>query len=94
MGKTDAEKLAELEAKMHAIRARASAIKTRQSAAQRKLEIRRRIILGGMLLERAKSDTRYARQVAAMIADLTRPADRTAFDGFKVSAAAEAAASG
>jgi hypothetical protein len=82
--KTDAERLADLEVRMAALKARADGIKARQQAEARKLDTRRKVLLGGMLLERAKADPRAAEQVRRMIAAFEREADRKAFDGFEV----------
>ena len=61
-------------------KARLQAIENRQSEAQRKLDTRRKIILGGMLLDAAGKDERYAKVVAALLARVERDNDRKAFE--------------
>lgn len=83
MAKTDAERLADLQAKMAQLQARAEAIQARQRAAQRKVETRRKVILGGLLLDRAQRDPRMAAFVAKLVGELTRAQDRKAFEGWQ-----------
>ena len=64
-------------------KARLQAIENRQSEAQRKLDTRRKIILGGMLLDAATKDERYAKVVAALLARVERDNDRKAFEGWE-----------
>ena len=64
-------------------KARLQAIENRQSEAQRKLDTRRKIILGGMLLDAAAKDDRYAKVVNALLARVERDNDRKAFDGWQ-----------
>lgn len=82
MAKNQQEKLAELEQKMAALKAKADAIKARQKAADRKLDTRRKIILGSMLIESASKDELAAKGLQSMIASLTRQADKKAFEGW------------
>ena len=71
-------------------RARLQAIENRQTEAERKLDTRRKIILGGLLLDAAAKDERYAKVVAALMARIDRDNDRKAFDGWTPPAAPEA----
>lgn len=80
MGKTDSERLAELQAKMAQLQAKAEAIEARQKERERKLDTRRKVILGGVLLERAEHDPRMAQFVAKLVSELTRTQDRKAFE--------------
>ena len=75
-------------------RARLQAIENRQTEAERKLDTRRKIIMGGLLLDAAAKDERYAKVVAALMARIDRDNDRKAFDGWTPPAATEAAAPG
>ena len=75
-------------------RARLQAIENRQSEAERKLDTRRKIIMGGLLLDAAAKDERYAKVVAALMARIDRDNDRKAFDGWTPPAASEVAAPG
>ena len=64
-------------------KARLQAIENRQSEAERKLDTRRKIIIGGLLLDAAAKDDRYAKVVNALLARLERDNDRKAFDGWE-----------
>ena len=64
-------------------KARLQAIENRQSEAERKLDTRRKIILGGLLLDAAGKDERYAKVVSALLARVERDNDRKAFDGWE-----------
>ena len=71
-------------------KARLQAIENRQSEAERKLDTRRKIILGGLLLDAAAKDERYAKVVAALMGRIDRDNDRKAFQGWTPPAAPEA----
>ena len=71
-------------------KARLQAIENRQTEAERKLDTRRKIILGGLLLDAAAKDERYAKVVSALMARIDRDNDRKAFDGWTPPAASEA----
>lgn len=75
-------------------KARLQAIESRQTETERKLDTRRKIIMGGLLLDAASKDERYAKVVAALMARIDRDNDRKAFDGWTPPATAEAAAPG
>ena len=75
-------------------KARLQAIENRQTEAERKLDTRRKIILGGLLLDAAAKDERYAKVVAALMGRIDRDNDRKAFDGWTPLAAPEAASPG
>lgn len=80
--KTEAERLADLEARKSALEAQMQEIQARQKERLRKADTRRKVILGGMLLAKAEQDERIARMVADMVKAVDRPADRSAFDGW------------
>lgn len=63
-------------------KARLQAIENRQSEAERKLETRRKIILGSLLLDAASKDERYTNMVTALIGRINRDQDRVAFEGW------------
>ena len=75
-------------------KARLQAIENRQSEAERKLDTRRKIIMGGLLLDAAAKDERYAKVVSALMARIDRDNDRKAFDGWTPPVAPEVAAPG
>lgn len=64
-------------------RARLSAAKARESQAERKRMTRRKVILGGALLERAERDERFARVIQNLMDGLSRDQDRKAFEGWE-----------
>lgn len=73
-------------------KARLQAIENRQGEVERKLDTRRKIIMGGLLLDAAGKDDRYAKVVSALLARIERDNDRRAFEGWE--APAPPAASG
>ena len=75
-------------------KARLQAIENRQTEAERKLDTRRKIILGGLLIDAAAKDERYAKVVSALMGRIDRDNDRKAFDGWTPPAAPEAGSSG
>ena len=69
-------------AKASQAKARLQALEARLSEASRKLDTRRKIILGGLLIDAASKDERYAKVIAALMARIERDHDRQAFDGW------------
>ena len=63
-------------------KARLQALEARLSEASRKLDTRRKIILGGLLIDAAIKDERYAKVVAALLGRIDRDQDRVAFEGW------------
>ena len=64
-------------------KARLQALEARLSDASRKLDTRRKIILGGLLIDAAGKDERYAKVVSALMQRIDRDNDRKAFDGWE-----------
>lgn len=56
------------------------AVKAREAAAERKKDTRRKIVLGGALLERAKADEEASAFVTRLIAGLAREHDKKLFE--------------
>ena len=82
-GETEIEKA---EKKLAQAKARLQGLKARASAKERKLDTRRKIILGGALLERAARGDEVARRIITDVtATLPRKADQSAFDGWDIS---------
>ena len=75
-------------------KARLQAIENRQSEAERKLDTWRKIIMGGLLLDAAAKDERYAKVVVALMARIDRDNDRKVFNGWTPPAAPEAVSPG
>ncbi len=73
------EQIAKAKLAVQQAKARLQAIENRQSVAERKLDTRRKIILGGLLLDAASKDERYAEIMSALIARVERDNDRKAF---------------
>lgn len=63
-------------------KARLQALEARLSDADRKLDTRRKIILGGLLIDAAGKDERYAKVIAALVGRIDRDQDRVAFEGW------------
>lgn len=82
MARTDEARLTVLRTKMDQLRAQAQALEARQRGRERKADTRRKIILGGLLLEAAARDERFARDVTDLLARLSRAQDRKAFEGW------------
>ncbi len=69
-------------------KARLQALKNREATRERKMDTRRKVILGGALLDLATRDSRAAAMIDRLIHHLPRANDRTAFDGWENPAAA------
>jgi len=60
-------------------KARLQALKNREATRQRKLDTRRKVILGGALLDLAERDSSAAAMLDRLIRNLPREQDRKAF---------------
>ena len=60
-------------------KARLQALRNREATRQRKLDTRRKVILGGALLDLAERDSGAAAMVDRLIRNLSRDQDRKAF---------------
>ena len=60
-------------------KARLQALRNREATRQRKLDTRRKVILGGALLDLAERDSGAAAMVERLIRNLSREQDRKAF---------------
>ena len=65
-------------------KARYDKIKARHTTAARKLDTRRKIIVGGALIEMAGRDAEAARLLSRVIDSVKREQDRKAFEGWDV----------
>ena len=63
-------------------KARLQALEAQLSEASRKLDTRRKIILGGLLIDAAGKDELYAKVVAVLLGRIDRDQDRVAFEGW------------
>lgn len=60
-------------------KARLQALKNREATRQRKLDTRRKVILGGALMDLAERDSSAAAMLDRLIRNLSREQDRKAF---------------
>lgn len=67
-------------------KARLRALRNREAVRQRKLETRRRVILGGALIDLEKRDDAAAAMLDRLVRNLSRDQDRTAFEGWALRA--------
>ena len=81
----------DLEAKIEAARkkavqakARLADLEARASQQARKLDTRRKIILGGLLIDAAEKDDRFSKVITSLVARIAREQDRKAFAGWSV----------
>lgn len=63
-------------------RARLQALKNREAAKERKLDTRRKVILGGALVDLAGRDDNARAMLDRLIRNLPRDQDRKTFDGW------------
>ncbi|WP_246185052.1 hypothetical protein [Paracoccus aestuariivivens] len=71
-------------------KARLQALKNREAAKERKLDTRRKVILGGALIDLATRDSNAAAMLDRLIRNLPREQDRVTFAGWNVRTAAVA----
>lgn len=60
-------------------KARLQALRNREATKQRKLDTRRKVILGGALMDLAERDSKAAAMLDRLIRNLSREQDRKAF---------------
>lgn len=64
-------------------KARYQALLARQNAEKRKLDTRRKVILGGLLVDAAGKDEHFSRVIDELLKRITRDHDRKAFEGWQ-----------
>lgn len=64
-------------------RAKLQALEARASQQVRKQDTRRKVILGGLLLDAAGKDERFSRTLSTLLERLTRDQDKKAFEGWQ-----------
>ncbi len=79
MAETSLEKL---ERQYEQAKARLQSARARKAAKDRKLDARRKIILGGALIEKAGRDPEVTRVLMSLVAGLSRVQDRKAFENW------------
>ncbi|MCW6037469.1 hypothetical protein K4A83_14475 [Spirulina subsalsa FACHB-351] len=65
-------------------KARLLALKNREATKARKLDTRRKVILGGALVDLAERDSNAAAMIERLLRNLPRDQDRKAFEGWDV----------
>lgn len=75
-------------------KARLQGLKNREATRQRKLDTRRKVILGGALLDLAERDSGAAAMLDRLVRNLTREQDRKAFADYNGRSTATDASSG
>ena len=63
-------------------KARLQALQARASALDRKADARRKIILGGLLLDAAMKDAEWEKRLGVLMDRISRDQDRKAFEGW------------
>lgn len=63
-------------------KARLQALKNRETAKERKLDTRRKVILGGALIDLAGRDSNAAAMLSRLLRNLPREQDRKSFEGW------------
>lgn len=63
-------------------KARLQGLRNREATRQRKIETRRKVILGGALIDLAERDSGAAAMLDRLIRNLPRDQDRKAFEGW------------
>ena len=76
LGETELERA---EKRYAQAKARLQALKNREATRQRKLDTRRKVILGGALMDLAERDSNAASMLDRLIRNLSREQDRKAF---------------
>ena len=88
MAKTELERA---EKRYAQAKARLLALKNREATRARKLDTRRKIILGGALVDLAQRDSHAAAMIERLMRNLPREQDRKAFEGWDRTAGDEVA---
>lgn len=83
MADTNETALARAERQYEQARARLQSLRARQATKERKLDTRRKVILGGALVELAARDPGAHAMLERLVAGLSREHDRRAFDGWQ-----------
>ena len=86
MAETELEKA---EKRYAQAKARLQAIRNRETTRQRKMDTRRKVILGGALLDLAERDTNAAAMLDRLIRNLAREQDRKVFLDWDAPSAAD-----
>lgn len=88
--KSHETKLERAEKRFAQAKARLLALESREATKARKLDTRRKIILGGALVDLAERDSNAATMIERLVRNLPREQDRKAFNGWNVKTASAA----
>jgi hypothetical protein len=84
VAKITADQLAKLQQKADQHLARLQAAKARLAQTERKLDTRRKIIVGGLLFDAAAKDKQWAHNLAVLLSRIDRPNDKEPFEGWSI----------
>jgi hypothetical protein len=84
MAKVTPEQLAKLQQRADQYNAKLQAAKSRLAETERKLDTRRKIILGGLLLDAASKDKQWAKYLSVLLTRIDRPNDKEPFEGWSI----------
>lgn len=82
MARPTLESIEKAQQRVDQAKARLQALQARASALDRKADARRKIILGGLLLDAAMKDAEWEKQLNVLMDRISRDQDRKAFDGW------------
>lgn len=83
MNRPSETKLDAARIKLEQAKARYQALLARENAEARKLDTRRKVILGGLLIDAAGKDERFGRVIDELVKRISRDHDLKAFDGWQ-----------
>ena len=81
MARPTLESIEKAQQRVDQAKARLQALQARASALDRKADARRKIILGGLLLDAAMKDAEWEKRLGVLMDRIRRDQDRKAFDG-------------
>ncbi|WP_312490594.1 conjugal transfer protein TraD [Sphingomonas sp.] len=82
MARPTLESIEKAQQRVDQAKARLQALQARASALDRKADARRKIILGGLLLDAAMKDAEWEKRLGVLMDRISRDQDRKAFDGW------------
>jgi len=83
MTMTEVTKLEQAKKQVEQAKARYQALLSRQKTEDRKKDTRRKVILGGLLIDAAGKDERFGRIIDELMRHITRNHDHKAFEGWQ-----------
>lgn len=89
MSEKSVERILKLEKQLQQTKHRLDAAKARAKTANQREETRRKIILGGLLIDAAQKDSRWAQMLDELMRRISRAQDLKAFEDWSLDGAAE-----